>query len=284
MEKPEKHTITILGSTTAYWSYGNSAGPTLICVHGFRGDHHGLEGMAQALPNYHVIVPDLPGFGRSDSLIQKHTLTAFATWLIAFADDVAPNNFSILGHSFGSLVVSAAISAGLTPDSLVLINPISSPALHGPRALLSKAAGGYYELGNRLPATFAEQLLRNPLIVRLMSETMAKTRNRELRAWIHAQHAQYFSDFTDRSSLLHAFRASVSHTVSDFSDAFSMPTLLIVGEIDDITPLTEQLKLAHLVDGAQLQIIPHVGHLIHYEAVGESAAHIDSFLTESLRA
>jgi pimeloyl-ACP methyl ester carboxylesterase len=31
-------------------------------IHGFRGDHHGLQLFADALPEYRVIIPDLPGF------------------------------------------------------------------------------------------------------------------------------------------------------------------------------------------------------------------------------
>lgn len=284
MQKSEKETITVLGTTTAYWQYGNPAGETVVCVHGFRGDHHGLEAIATSLPEYNVIVPDLPGFGQSDSSCDEHTLTTFASWLIAFTHQVVPEKFSILGHSFGSLIVSAAIELGLKPQSLILINPISSLALHGPRAILSKLALAYYELGNFLPSHLANPLLRNRLIVRLMSETMAKTQDRELRAWIHNQHDQFFSIFSDRISLLQAFRASVSNTVSDYSSLFTMPTLMIVGELDDITPLTEQLKLAHRISSARFRIIPGVGHLIHYEAVGEATRQIHSFLETSMRA
>lgn len=38
-------------------------------VHGFRGDHHGLEAIALAMvridPTCHVVIADLPGFGES---------------------------------------------------------------------------------------------------------------------------------------------------------------------------------------------------------------------------
>ncbi|MEP6843186.1 MAG: alpha/beta hydrolase, partial [Pseudolysinimonas sp.] len=36
--------VTVLGSTTRYWEYGPSdAAQTILLVHGYRGDHHGLE-------------------------------------------------------------------------------------------------------------------------------------------------------------------------------------------------------------------------------------------------
>ena len=46
-----------------------STGPTdsemtILAVHGFRGDHHGLEPVVAQMPDVRWIMPDLPGFGR----------------------------------------------------------------------------------------------------------------------------------------------------------------------------------------------------------------------------
>ena len=54
------------GATTAYWVYGpEDAETTVIAVHGFRGEHHGLEPVLAYLPEVRVVAPDLPGFGES---------------------------------------------------------------------------------------------------------------------------------------------------------------------------------------------------------------------------
>lgn len=272
----------VQGTSTRYWQFGDNSADPIILVHGFRGDHHGLELLARELvrirPEVRAIVPDLPGFGRTSTLTASHTLENFAGWLQAFARQVAPSGHTILGHSFGSLVVANAIDAGLAPDRAILINPISSPALAGPQAVLTRLAILYYLLGRALPERPARALLGNPLIVRLMSEVMAKTPDRTLRSWIHRQHHHHFSDFSDTTSLLEAFRASVSHTVRDFHAAFTMPTLLIAGEVDDITPLARQLDLHHEIPGSSLRILPHVGHLIHYESFAVAAHEINAFL------
>lgn len=280
---PTSFAVPTLGIETRAWQYGAPEGPTLILVHGFRGDHHGLQGIAQALaaaaPELRVIVPDLPGFGETPAVpAREHNIALFGEWLRAFADAAAPGGFAILGHSFGSLVVGAALAGGLSPERAILINPISAPALEGPQALLTQLAIGYYRAADLLPERAARGLLGNPLIVRVMSEVMAKTRDRELRSWIHGQHASYFSSFADPSTLLQAFRASVSHTVAEFAPAFTVPTLLIAGDRDDITPLAKQLELQHRIPGASLRILPGVGHLVHYEAVAEAVAEIAGFL------
>ncbi|WP_440311531.1 alpha/beta fold hydrolase [Leucobacter chromiireducens] len=283
---PVSFSEATLGIDTRAWQYGAPEGPTLILVHGFRGDHHGLEGIAVRLaeqaPELRIIVPDLPGFGETPAVPGRtHDIALYGEWLRAFAAAAAPTGYAILGHSFGSLVVASALDGGLDPRRTILINPISAPALEGPQALMTQLAIGYYRAADLLPERAARGLLGNPVIVRVMSEVMAKTSDRELRAWIHAQHGAYFSTFSDPRTLLEAFRASVSHTVPEFASAFTAPTLLIAGERDDITPLAKQLELQHRIPGAQLVILPGTGHLVHYEAVSEAVDAITGFLRGS---
>ena len=64
-----ERTVSVLGSDTRYWEYGESREePVLVLVHGFRGDHHGLEPVVASLPGAHIVSPDLPGFGESTPL------------------------------------------------------------------------------------------------------------------------------------------------------------------------------------------------------------------------
>src|SRR5690606_36976065 len=219
--------VPTLDIDTRAWQYGDPEAAPLLLVHGFRGDHHGLEGLAQglveALPGMRAIVPDLPGFGESPAIPgREHDLELYGEWLRAFAREVARggsgsstdphdstdpakphsstdsagrHGFAVLGHSFGSLVVASAIAGGLAPSRLILIHPISAPALEGPQAALTQLAVGYYRAAGLLPGRAARELLGNPLIVRVMSEVMAKTGDPELRSWIHGQHSAYFSTF-----------------------------------------------------------------------------------------
>ncbi|MGO3885967.1 MAG: alpha/beta fold hydrolase [Mycetocola sp.] len=270
---------TVGGVARPSWHYGNPNGPTLIVVHGFRGDHHGLELIAQNLPTHHVIVPDLPGFGEAAPLHTEHTITAYAAWLREFVTVVDPTGTAdVLGHSFGSIVVSAAIADGLRPRRCILVNPIASPALSGPRSVLTKLAIAYYQLAAALPERLGHGVLSNPLIVRVMSEVMAKTKDRDLRRWIHGQHAAYFSAFANRDVVLEAFTASVSHTCLEYATAFHSPTLLIAAERDDISTIADQRILQRTIADSRLEIIPAVGHLVHYEAPQRAADLISDFL------
>lgn len=278
----ERHEVEVSGGRTAYWTYGEPDAPlTLLAVHGYRGDHHGLEPVVAFLDGVRVISPDLPGFGETAPLPgREHTLTTYADWLADFARQVAPGA-PILGHSFGSIVVAAAAAGGLDTPRVILVNPIGAPALEGPRGILTRLAVFYYWAGARLPRRIGDALLRNRLIVRIMSVSMAKTRDPALRAFIHDQHDTYFSLFGDRDVLHQGFVASVSNDVRRFAPQIAQPTLLIAAEKDDITPIEAERHLQTLFADAELVEIAEVGHLIHYETPREAASHIMRFLRPS---
>ena len=287
-----EHTLVVGGAATRYWEYGDAnATQSIVMIHGFRGDHHGLEPIVAELgDDVRVIIPDLPGFGASDALPGISDIGAYQRWLGEFFAAVGESASTshagvpvILGHSFGSIVVAAALAEGLAAPHAIFINPIAANALQGPNAFMTRLAVLYYKAAAALPEKAGFALLKNKAIVRIMSNTMAKTPDPELRTWIHAQHDAYFSDFVSRASVLEAFETSVGNDVSQFVDAINARShpvkfLLLVADRDDITALPEQKLLAARLAGAQLEIVTGVGHLVHYEAPDFAARNIRSFM------
>ena len=277
--------LDVLGSETHLWEYGDPDSDTvLLVVHGYRGEHHGLEPVVVQLDGLRILSPDLPGFGISTPMTEaEHDIAGYAAWLhditARLRDEVGRDRrFVVVGHSFGSIVVSAALADGLDVDAAVLINPIAAPALKGPRGVMTRGAIVYYQIAAALPERAGFGLLANPLIVRVMSETMAKTKDKRLRRWIHDQHDTYFSAFATRTVVLDAFRASVSHDVGEYADRIAVPTLMIAADRDDITPIQAQHDVVARIPDAELVVIHGVGHLIHYERPVEAARAIRAFL------
>jgi pimeloyl-ACP methyl ester carboxylesterase len=279
--------VQLTGGKVAFWTYEpvqeTPETRTILVIHGFRGDHHGLLRVADQLPEMRVIMPDLPGFGSSEAFGSGgHTVPGYGAFITEFMDalDLGPDTV-LLGHSFGSIVAAhfvAAHPAAVRP--LILINPIAAPALEGPKGIMTRLAVLYYKLAARLPRPLGQGLLRSPLIVRVMSETMAKTTDRELRRFIHGQHHAYFSAFASRDSLLESFTASVSNHVAEVAGRLRLPVLLVAGEKDEIATLPDQHRLLGLLPDGELKVIPGVGHLIHYETPEPAARYIRSFLKD----
>ena len=296
--------------TTRYWQYGEGMGsgsfpegcyPVLL-VHGFRGDHHGLEIIANYLlkliPNVSIISPDLPGFGRSGDLSEsapgEDSINAYVAWLQDFVERTNPLGLPlhVVGHSFGSILTSAFAAAH--PNSLALlslINPISEPALEGRQRVTSRLASLYYRAGAALPEKIGYPLLRSQLITRASSEVMMRTKDKAMRRFINGQHAAYFGSFGSRRGVLSAYEASITHTAAEYAAAIRVPVQMLVAEDDDLgTPETARAMYATLTSrdlpasssGARerLDMIPEVGHLIHYETPRRAAELIADFAAD----
>ncbi|MHB1171475.1 MAG: alpha/beta fold hydrolase [Lacisediminihabitans sp.] len=279
----ERHEISVLGSTTRYWIYGDPrAEVTVVTSHGYRGEHHGLEPVIAQLPSVRWISPDLPGFGESTPLVDEpHTIAGYARWLIEFIEALGLTGQALtLGHSFGSIISSQAIAMGLNTPKLILINPIAISGLDGPKPFATRLTVWYYRVAGRLPEKVGSFLLKRWLIVQFMSVMLAKTKDRELRRWIHAEHHNYFNRFASRDVVVEAFEASISANVSDFAAEVRMPVLLIAAELDDITPVSAQYTLEKLFPDATLVVLEGVGHLIHYEVPAMAAEAIRDFLVD----
>lgn len=268
------------GVPASWWEYGEPGeGPTLVLVHGFRGDHHGLEPVVAHLPGAHVVAPDLPGFGQSAPLPGEHSVAGYARWLAAFLEALGTGpDAAVLGHSFGTIIAAKALADGLPVARGILVNPIASPALSGPNALGTRLASFYYGVGAALPERAGLAWLNHPLVVRGAGAFLAKTGERPLRRWIHNQHDRYFSGYAERRVVVEAFRASVEHDVSEWADRLTMPIDLIAAEHDDITPLADVRALAARLPRASLAVIPSVGHLVHYETPEPAARRIAEVL------
>jgi len=256
-----------------------SSKQTIILIHGFRGTHHGLQLIADNLSDYNCIIPDLPGFGEGDTL-SDYSLDSYVSWLHHYIHDLHLSTPPVLlGHSFGSIITSAyAASFPDTIKQLVLVNPIGAPALEGPKRILTNLAIFYYWLGEKLPRLLAQPWLQSQIVVMIMSISMTKTRDKQLRRYIHDQHRKYFSRFHTAESVSQSFKTSVSHNVRDHAPSIPVPTLLIAGERDDITPIHKQRELQQLFGNAQLVEIQSVGHLTHYETPVEVAGAIKTFI------
>jgi pimeloyl-ACP methyl ester carboxylesterase len=276
----QRHEIEVLGSVTRYWQYGPpDAKHTVLIAHGYRGDHHGLEPVIALLPEVRFISPDLPGFGESTPMTEApHSIAGYVRWLEGFIVLLHLDEAVLLGHSFGSMVTTSAIADGLRPPALILINPISTDPHQGGGAVMNALTRAYYRAARRLPERAGRALLGNWAIVQIMSATLAKTRDRDLRRWIHEEHHRYFNGFSDPATVAEAFDASLSTDVTTHADALTMPVLVIAGAQDEIAPAPGQHTFVDRLPDAELVMLDGVGHLIHYEQPANAADAIRRFL------
>ena len=280
LARSEAREAIIAGTATRYWFYpaSDATAKTLIFIHGYRGNHHGLEAIAGALPDFNIVIPDLPGFGASAPFAGEHNVDAYVNWLNAFISHVTREQKIktkpvLVGHSFGSIISAACAAQSTAISHLVLINPVSAPALEGPKAAMTQLVKLMFWLSGALPLKAGLGMLKSWPMVRGMSIVMTKSLNPKLRQWVHAQHDANFNDFANRTVAIEGYNASISHNVGEYAPQFTVPTTLIIGAKDDITSVKQQEAMAATIPvNWSLTTLRGVGHLTHYEKPFEVAA------------
>jgi pimeloyl-ACP methyl ester carboxylesterase len=101
-------TINVNGINLFYREAGNAASPAILLLHGFPTSSHMFRDLIPKLAdNYHVVAPDLPGFGFSDSPPRgefKYTFENLAQVIGAFTETLGLNRFAIYVFDYGAPV------------------------------------------------------------------------------------------------------------------------------------------------------------------------------------
>ncbi|HEY4091359.1 MAG TPA: alpha/beta fold hydrolase [Luteibacter sp.] len=123
----EKKSV-VAGDTT--WSYYEGGqGPTIVLLHGFAANKEVWLEMAKGLTDhFHVVIPDLPGWGESSRMAGgDYGIPAQAARLDAFANATGQPRFLLVGQSMGGAI--AGVYAADHPDRVAALTLMSSAGL-----------------------------------------------------------------------------------------------------------------------------------------------------------
>ena len=132
---PRSKQVTHNGVTTAYLEAGDPQRPTVVMLHGLGATNASLLPLIWDIAeDFHVIAPDLIGFGASSKPRQRYTARAFQRWCESFLDSLQLSKAHFVGNSLGGRVSleMALVDPGRV-ESLSLLCP--SPAFRKMRQL-----------------------------------------------------------------------------------------------------------------------------------------------------
>ncbi len=224
----------------------------LILVHGAGGSRLSWPPEIRHQMDYSATALNLPGPGRSAAPALTN-IKDLGTWV---ADQLSSPSI-LVGHSLGgAAVLQAALDEPSRVLGLVLIStgarlPVNPNLLN----MLGSPKKYQEAVENILRWCFGKQ-----------ADPELSTRTRELLLDLPA-------------GLLQAdFQACVEFDVRHRLPEIRVPTLVLVGSEDRMTPrsLGEELKTG--IRGSRLQIIPGAGHMLPLEAPVETAAGLTNFL------
>lgn len=249
------------------------SGVPVVLLHGFPLAHSMWDGQwTLVTPGgpldgvIRLVVPDLAGFGGSDGPTSP-SIAAMADEVVAILDAmVCREPVVVCGLSMGGYVaqhLAARHPARLR--GLVLVDTkleADTPEVRAGRSDLSERVG-------RLGARIAAEAMVPRLLARGPGHETIETR---LRATIEST-----SVATIRGALV-ALGDRPDMTAA--AAGFSLPTLLVVGQEDTITPPECLERAAEVIAGANLVTIPACGHMTPLEDPGAFNACLASFLRE----
>jgi pimeloyl-ACP methyl ester carboxylesterase len=247
----------------------------VILVHGLRGDHHGLQEIAESLEEkgYKLFTPDLPGYGEEVAL-EDQSLRGYANWLKSYIESLNLKQPPVvIGHSMGSIVTShfLRIYPNIADPRTIFLSPIIRTPKGQKRSNFSVAAiCGFLQL---LSGHARYRFMRSKFVSLIVSRTLSYDHRRQ--KYIDHMHFEYCGQFTSTISLMNDIRLSM-HEQTVLPE--KAKTLTLMGDHDRLTKVRNVEARIAGCKNAELHVIQKKGHLINYECPQKVAKIIDEFL------
>jgi len=250
-----------------YWISPDTTKPALIFIHGFTGNHEGFQYLVPLLTDFTVIVPDLPGFGESPLEDDGWSIEGIAQKTNHFVTSLKLSSKPFLiSHSMGTLMAASMLEQNpeLFQTKTIFISPVPTKVrIFDSRKIGAVLGSLQYRIGS-IPK-LGPALVKSHRLTKAVTSLMVTTKDRQFRTVINNHHINnllYISDIR----FYHKIHTDINKVGIDDKAASLAPfdVLFIVGDKDNVTPLRKVKKAGQHI-GAELVIMPGVGHLAHYE-------------------
>jgi 3-oxoadipate enol-lactonase len=205
-----------------------------------------------------AIAFDYPGYGDSDPAPERTTRDDYASAILSAMDALGVDRAHICGLSLGGVVAIAMHHAA--PERCASLILADTFAVHPDgHAIYERSLAGSGDLSAMAEAR-VDVLIGQPAdraVRREVVETMSRI---DPAAYRIGAEAVWLANQRDRAS------------------AIRVPTLVIVGDQDLITPMDLSNHLVDLIPNARMQAIAGAGHLTNLERPGEFNRIVERFI------
>lgn len=241
-------------------------GPVVLFLHGLGGSRLAWEPQLESLSDmFRCVAWDLPGYGRSAPLTDL-TFPAIVESIVGLLDALGAERAHVVGLSFGG---QQALHLALGhPDRVG-------------RLVLADTSARFGADGTDPEAWMRLRL--DPLDAGITPAEMAAPVLDSITApgWAGPERDRAIHAFAQIPSegLRAAVRCLPSHDVSARLGEITAPALVLVGELDEETPVAYAETLRDGIPGAVLEIIPGAGHLTPSETPRAFNHYVRGFLS-----
>jgi 3-oxoadipate enol-lactonase len=250
-----------------YNDSGPANKPIVIFIHGFPFDKSMWDFQLESLEeNYRVIAYDVRGFGKSEAGNANFSIDLFADDLIHLMDELEIDDAIICGLSMGGYIALNAIER--FPDRItgLILSDTQSTADTGESK--EKKMKAIEKIETNAIQEFAEDSVKN------LFAALSFTTKREEIAMIKDVILKTSEETLVKTLNVLADRKDTTIKLNDIN----VPTLIIVGKKDIVTPPEKSVLLNEKIKNSALELIDYAGHLPNLENPADFNWHLKRFL------
>jgi 3-oxoadipate enol-lactonase len=231
----------------------SGSGEPLVLLHGFPHDRTlWAPQLAAPIPGVRCFAPDLPGFGQT-TRGKVASVEAWADWLAGVLDHLKLGRVMLGGLSMGGYLCFAfwrrhaqRVRALILADTRAGADDLEGKAKRSAMQALAREQGAG-AIAERMIAGMVGRTTRDerPEVVATLDAMMRRTR---------------VPAIVDALALLRE-RPDSSPTLA----TITVPTLIICGEEDALTPPRESQAMQSAIAGSRLGLVPRAGHASNLE-------------------
>ncbi len=228
--------ITINGVRVNYQTFGG--GKPFLILHGWGSNCERWADVAEPISKkgFKVIVPDLPGFGKSDALSEPWNTNKYIDWIERFVKELNLGDFYILGHSFGGALASKIAVKHVQDVKKLFLVSAACVRKRTAKKSWFRNISKVIKIFNFLPyyAFFRKAVYK----------------------FIIRKSDYVYVDGIMKDTYLNV----VAEDLSFHLPFIKVPTVIIWGEKDDFTPIEDAYFINKQIKNSKLLIIPGAGH------------------------
>ncbi len=247
---------TVIDGIKVYYETAGE-GKDILILHGWGANMAAVRPIMKAYePYFKVWALDLPGFGGSDVPPETWDIYSYAGFVKEFAEKVGIKNPILVGHSFGgriSIILAAKKMMDIT--KMILVDSAGVKPAHG---------ADYYI------KVYSYKLMKKAA---KCIGIFSKTAEEKIKGKFGSEDYKNANP-TMRTVMVRVVNEDLTH----FMPEIGVPTLLIWGENDDATPVSDGKVMEKLIPDAGLVVLAGAGHFSYLDRPGDFNVITNKFL------